>query len=304
MQTKERGSRFRKDKDNLRQPNLTTKNKGVWIQQNKGGELKDSITKNGSCNTEINEGRSLEVGKEDMPDKEEHSGKDNVDHNGEDFLPKESIQHKHIEKILGSSPHEVLEVSSDIEPNEVSNYLGPNHIAKAQEMQCEVHENLGSLAKAINFTNQQLRELDEGQGLRISSGVQEPSVVNHMLHISQLNNLNDEDDENGFSISSEDVSDDGIDESSSLLDYGHYKQDFESLTVEAREKSKSITPEMMAVVHKNIHSQGEIIPSMLGEEIQKALKLRGVYSRDDYVKRSSLHEQSKSFYSDGKEAPE
>ncbi|CAK9145435.1 unnamed protein product, partial [Ilex paraguariensis] len=90
MQTKERGSGFRKDKDNLRQPNLTAKNKGVWIQQNKGGELKDFTTKNGSCNTKINEGRPLEVGKEDMPDKGEHSGKDNVDHNGEDFLPKES----------------------------------------------------------------------------------------------------------------------------------------------------------------------------------------------------------------------
>ncbi|CAK9167913.1 unnamed protein product [Ilex paraguariensis] len=116
-----------------------------------------------------------------MPDKGEHSGKDNVDHNGEDFLPKESIQQKDIEKILGTSPHEVLEVSSNTEPNEVSNYLGPKHIAKAQEMQCEVHENLESRAKAINLTNQQLRELDEGQGLRISSGVQEPSVLAHIL---------------------------------------------------------------------------------------------------------------------------
>ncbi|CAK9135236.1 unnamed protein product [Ilex paraguariensis] len=68
MQAKERGSGFRKDIDNLRQPNLTVKNKGVWIQQNKGGELKDFTTKSGSNNTEINADGSLEIEKENSSD--------------------------------------------------------------------------------------------------------------------------------------------------------------------------------------------------------------------------------------------
>ena len=85
-----------------------------------------------------------------------------------------------------------------------------------------------------------------------------------------------------------------------MSDYGPCSlQDFESLSVDV--VPESITQEMVAKVHQNIHSQGDIIPSMSREEIHKALKLKGICSKDDYVKESSLHEHTRGFYSDGEE---